>query len=638
MFDPLIAARAAHFIATTMVAGALFFAVFVVDPAIRAVGESAVVPRIHRLLAWIIGAGLALALVSGAVWLVLLSAEISGRPLSAMIASDVVLTVLTQTQFGHVWQVRVGLGALLALAMALDHRQRWRTSRMAAGIKAALAAGLVGSLAWSGHGAADEGANGMIHVVADVLHLIAAAAWLGALAPLAVLFVSAWHSRDTRDAALTLAATPRFSTLGVISVATLLTTGIVNTWFLAGSIPALVGTDYGRLLLVKIALFAAMVGLASINRLTLTPRLADDPSADQSHYSLRQLARNTALEAALGVVILVIVGILGTTPPGLHVQPLWPFPLRFDDAAINIRALGTPLIFVVATVLAIVLFFVGTRLLRWVALAGGLVSAVFVVFSLRGFTVPAFPTSYYVSPTGHTAASIARGHLLFNQSCIGCHRLGGGPADLTADHIYAHTDGDLFWWVSHGVDNVMPGFAGAIDDDARWNLIDFIHANADAARLRDNAENVGFPTPDFTADCPDGSIISPSDLRGRLVHLVTAGTHSAARLQQLAHSHIAHDLTTIVIASKDAPVNDLPFCATQEVDVRVAFAVYRGEDEAASEGTEFLIDATGQLRALWYPGLEPAWTDEKALRQHLRDISNAVASSRAAAPHMRAHQ
>jgi putative copper resistance protein D len=266
MFDPLIAARAAHFIATTMVAGALVFAVFVVDPPIRTLGDSAVVPRIHRLLAWIVWTGLALALVSGAAWLVLLSAEISGRPLSAMIASDVVLTVLTQTQFGHVWQVRVGLGALLALAMALDHRRRWRTSRMASGIKTALAAGLVGSLAWSGHGGADEGANGIIHVVADVLHLIAAAAWLGALVPLAVLFVSAWHSRDARDAALTLAATLRFSTLGVISVATLLTTGVVNTWFLAGSIPALVGTDYGRLLLVKIALFAAMVGLASINR------------------------------------------------------------------------------------------------------------------------------------------------------------------------------------------------------------------------------------------------------------------------------------------------------------------------------------------------------------------------------------
>ena len=246
MTDLLIAARAAHFVATTMVAGALFFAVFVFDPAVRKIGEGPITPRLRRLLPWIIGAGVALALVSGAAWLVLLSAEISGRPLSAMITSDVVRTVLTQTQFGRVWQVRLGLGALLALAMVLDHRQRWRTSQLAAGIKATLAAGLVGSLAWSGHGGADEGTHGIIHVVADVLHLIAAAAWLSALVPLAILFVSAWHSRDAKRRALTLEATLRFSTLGVISVATLLATGIVNTWFLAGGMPALVEPTYGH--------------------------------------------------------------------------------------------------------------------------------------------------------------------------------------------------------------------------------------------------------------------------------------------------------------------------------------------------------------------------------------------------------
>jgi putative copper export protein/mono/diheme cytochrome c family protein len=548
-----------------------------------------------------------------------------------MITSDVVRTVLTQTQFGRVWQVRLGLGALLALAMVLDHRQGWRTSQLAAGIKATLAAGLAGSLAWSGHGGADEGTHGIIHVIADVLHLIAAAAWLGALVPLAILFVSAWHSRDARDGAVTLATTLRFSTLGVICVGTLLATGIVNTWFLAGSIPALVGTDYGRLLLIKIALFAAMVGLASINRMTLTPRLAHNPAGQGR--APRQLARNSAIETALGLLILVIVGILGTTPPGLHVQPLWPFPFRFDDTAINGPALGTTLVFVAAAILALVLFVVGTRLLRWVAFAGALLAAVIVVFSLRGFTVPAFPTSYYASSTSYTAASIARGHLLFDQSCTGCHRLSGGPADLTADHIYAHTNGDLFWWISHGIDNVMPGFAGAIDDDARWNLIDFIHANADAARLRIDAKSVGFPTPDFTADCPDGSTISLGDLHGNLVHLVIAGTQTAARLQQLSHTHIAHNLTTIVIAGAHVRVNDLPFCTTQEANVRAAFAVYRGQDEAASEGTEFLIDAAGQLRALWYPGLKPAWTDETVLRQQVRDISNAVASARAAVAH-----
>jgi copper resistance protein D len=644
MTDPLIAARAVHFVATTMVAGALFFTVVVVDPTLRKMGgESAVVARLRRLLAWITWSGLALALVSGAAWLALLSAEISGKPLAAMFDSNIVPTVLTQTRFGRDWQLRLALGVALTLVMVLEHRGA-RPSPVLAGSKAALAAGLAGSLAWAGHAGATEGTSGTIHLAADALHLIAAAAWLGALAPLAVLFAWAWRSRDAKSSAFTLAVTLRFSTLGVISVGTLLVTGIVNTWFLAGSIPAVVGTDYGHLVLSKIALFALMIGVASFNRMTLTPRLARDPLADRGRYALRQLARNSTIEIALGVLILGIVGVLGTTAPGLHVQPSWPFSVRFDPA-INAPAALTAFVFALAAILALVLIITGTRLPRWITLASCLVATVVVVASLRDLAVPAFPTSYYVSPTGYTAASIARGHTLFDQSCTGCHGVDGrgdGQArkgsnaaftDLTADHLYAHSDGDLFWWISHGIDEVMPGFAGNIDDDARWNLIDFIHANADAARLRASAKGLGYPTPDFAADCPDGTTISLRDLHGSLVHLVIAGAHSAARLQQLAHTHIAHDLATIVISREDAPENNNgPFCATRDQSVRAALAVYRGEDRA-DEGTEFLVDAGGQLRAIWYPGLKPAWTDDNVLRQQIGEVREAAASSRATAPH-----
>jgi len=116
-------------------------------------------------------------------------------------------------------------------------------------------------------------------------------------------------------------------------------------------VPALIGTDYGRLLLAKVALFLAMVGVAAINRLWLTPRLAltvtsprceaallheqaanEAPAAART--ALRALARNSVMEAMLGLAILVIVGALGTTPPGLHVlQPTWPFAVRYGDAA-----------------------------------------------------------------------------------------------------------------------------------------------------------------------------------------------------------------------------------------------------------------------------------------------------------------
>ena len=82
-------------------------------------------------------------------------------------------------------------------------------------------------------------------------------------------------------------ATLRFSTLGIVSVATILLTGIINTWYLAGSIDALTETKYGHLLLIKIALFFAMVGVAAFNRLRLTPRLVDNPETTAAQEARR---------------------------------------------------------------------------------------------------------------------------------------------------------------------------------------------------------------------------------------------------------------------------------------------------------------------------------------------------------------
>ena len=638
--DLLIAARAVHFVATTMVAGTLLFTVLVFDPAIGNVGAAALTRRLRRLLTGSIGIGLATAVLSAAAWLVILSAEISGRPLAATLTSNVVWTVLTQTQFGHDWQLRGALAGLLALVLVLEHRGK--PARFFAGAKGGLAAALVGSLAWAGHAAATEGISGDLHVVADALHLLAAAAWLGALAPLGYLLTAAWRGRDPRDADLARATTIRFSTLGIISVSTLLATGIVNTWFLAGSLPALAGTRYGHLLLIKIALFLAMLALASFNRLRLTPGLALPFDSAEARNATHQLARNSVIELILGLVILLIVAALGTLAPGLHVQPVWPFPLRLIDGAIAAPAFQIAIVLIAAVPAAVILLLRGRilprRMLPAATLAATVVLAVIVV-SLRSFTVPAFPTSYQASPNGYTATSIAHGRALFIRHCASCHS--DGPtqrparmaSDLTADHMARHTDGDLFWWISHGAGKAMPGFVQSIDDDGRWSLVDFIRANFDGAHLRrEEAPGRGFAVPDFTADCPDGTTIAISDLRGSVVHLVVAGANATERLQDLARAPIAPDLVTIVVETEGAPAATASFCTTRDRSVSETFALYAGGEPDA----EFLIDAGGQLRAFWSPGRAPAWTDIAVLQQQIAAARD-PAAARAAVLHMHQH-
>jgi putative copper resistance protein D len=105
--------------------------------------------------------------------------------------------------------------------------------------------------------------------------------------------------------------------LGIASVATLILSGLVNGWILVGSLRGLVVTDYGQLLMLKLAAFAVMLALAAFNRLALTPRLAW-ASNDARQDALRALSRNTLIEIALGLSIFAVVGLLGTLHPAAH--------------------------------------------------------------------------------------------------------------------------------------------------------------------------------------------------------------------------------------------------------------------------------------------------------------------------------
>jgi putative copper resistance protein D len=292
MSDPLTWIRAVHFAATLALAGAVIFGAAIAGPALRVPPGEGARFRVHLLrVAW---SGLAIAVVSGAAWLVLLAAQMSERAPTQAFSDDIVWTVLLHTTFGHDWLMRLALAAVLAAVLCWMSPKR--AGRSGWTVAALLAAAFAAALVHSGHAAATSGWLGTFHRAADGLHLIAASAWLGGLLPLALLFAAT--RRGDIPLAVARDATLRFSTLGVISVGALLATGIVNGWLLVGGIPALVGTDYGRLLLIKLALFVAMVVIAAFNRLRLTPRLvraAGAAIAPVKGDGLRALARNSMI-------------------------------------------------------------------------------------------------------------------------------------------------------------------------------------------------------------------------------------------------------------------------------------------------------------------------------------------------------
>ncbi|MFF8957642.1 copper resistance CopC/CopD family protein [Streptomyces sp. NPDC014894] len=130
---------------------------------------------------------------------------------------------------------------------------------------AVVAAGIAATWALSEH--ASTGIQTGIAMPVDVLHLLAVAGWLGGLAAL----LTALHRVPSIEAA----AVRRFSRVAFVSVVVLAVTGLYQSWRQVGSWSALTGTSYGRLLLLKAVLVAALVGVAWFSR-KWTARLGSD--------------------------------------------------------------------------------------------------------------------------------------------------------------------------------------------------------------------------------------------------------------------------------------------------------------------------------------------------------------------------
>jgi putative copper resistance protein D len=219
-------------------------------------------------------------------------------------------TVLFETQFGRVWQFRLGLIAA-AFALVAPGLARVKARAALMPFLWLLSAVLLGSLAWISHAAA-AGAH-PLGLLGDMLHLCAAGGWIGGLVPLVIFLAGVRASFSLGE---TIAPVlQRFSTLSLGCVSVLVVSGISNSWLLVGSIYALLTTPYGQLLLLKLTLFAIFIGFGARNRLVVKTKLLKAPADPDL---LPQLRRNVVCEVCLGAAVVVIVACLAVTPPARH--------------------------------------------------------------------------------------------------------------------------------------------------------------------------------------------------------------------------------------------------------------------------------------------------------------------------------
>jgi copper resistance protein D len=277
----LLLARLVHFASTLGLFGAVAFDTYA-GPAGKAVTQ-----ELRRGLI----AAAAASLVSAIAWLFLEAASFADD-WSKALDPDVIGAVLTDTEFGRIWAVRLALALAVLMLAILPGR-----NRLVFGLTSAT---LVGTLGLTGHAAMETNGPGLFHRLNHIVHLLSVGVWFGGLWPLG----RALH----RATPLATLAVRRFSAVGIVIVASIVGSGTVNSWFLIGSWRGLWQSDYGRVLMVKLLLVGGMIGLAAINRLMLVMRIED-------RAILARLARHISLEQALGLAVIAAASILGTLPP-----------------------------------------------------------------------------------------------------------------------------------------------------------------------------------------------------------------------------------------------------------------------------------------------------------------------------------
>lgn len=250
-------------------------------------------------------------LASGAVlWAMAQAMSGSSDPVAVW---GVVQTLLTQTAVGMTWSLRVAVLLILLWFTAVSNSD----ARNCAAAASVLGAVALATLAWAGHGAMNEGPAAWFHLGADIAHLLAAGAWVGALAALTLISRAASRHAEQKTVALLSSASTGFARLGTLIVVVLIASGIGNYIVIMGpTLSGLIETLYGRLLLVKLALFTTMLALAAANRFRLAPALERARRDDDAANAVSALTRSLHLETSLAILILGLVAWIGTLDPG----------------------------------------------------------------------------------------------------------------------------------------------------------------------------------------------------------------------------------------------------------------------------------------------------------------------------------
>jgi copper transport protein len=220
-------------------------------------------------------AGWVALLASTVLGVLFFGAYSQGGSLRDIVDLDVLRDTL-DTRFGTVWLARVILlvGALVLVRVMFARRPAveyplpgwWYAGAAVVGGALVCTPGLAGHASTGDHRA--------LALAVDAVHVAAMAVWLGGLAVLAAVVM------PRRDVDELRVVVPRFSRVALACVVALVATGVVHSWRLVGGLDALRDSEFGRVLVVKLVVFALLLVAATLSR-ELVGRLVPIPAREE---------------------------------------------------------------------------------------------------------------------------------------------------------------------------------------------------------------------------------------------------------------------------------------------------------------------------------------------------------------------
>ena len=224
----------------------------------------------------------------------------SGAPLWDVSVTE--LADVLASPYGLVLTAR--LAVLLVVAVVLPPMLHGSGTRVRG--LALLGLGAAGLTTWPLTGHAAESPLAAAIVAADVVHIAAMAVWLGGLVTLSVFLLRRAHPRVLG------VILPAWSRWAALAVVWLVGAGAVQAVVQVGSVGALWSTGYGRLLLGKIAILAAVLAVAAFAR-RFVRRAAVRTAGPAT------LRRTVGIEVAATVVVLGLSAVLVQVTPARSV-------------------------------------------------------------------------------------------------------------------------------------------------------------------------------------------------------------------------------------------------------------------------------------------------------------------------------